>query len=105
MGSARVVADSPVGVLACVRAHRAAAEEHEAAILRAVADWADLHPPETIDDAAYVEGTEGEVALEVRRAQALGDLGSPPDLVSGVGPWPSGTSGSAQPRDPSQLMP
>jgi hypothetical protein len=72
MGSARVAAPvrggevgsgSPAGVLAEVGAHRAAAEAHEAAILRAAAEWADLHPPESLVDAAFVPGTEGEVAL------------------------------------------
>jgi len=63
MGSARVTTDSPAGVLAEVSAHRAAADAHEAAILRTAAQWADLHPPESVHDAAYVPGTEGEVAL------------------------------------------
>jgi hypothetical protein len=63
MGSARVTTDAPAGVLAGLRDHRAAAEAHEVAILEAAAAWADLHPPESIHDAAYVEGTEGEVAL------------------------------------------
>jgi hypothetical protein len=67
MGSARVTdvvgSDSPAGVLADVGAHRAAAEAHEAAILRAAADWADLHPPESVSEAAYVPGTEGELAI------------------------------------------
>jgi hypothetical protein len=63
MGSARVVSDTPIGMLAEVRAHRAAADAHEAAILQAAAEWADLHPPESLDEAACVEGTEGELAI------------------------------------------
>jgi hypothetical protein len=63
MGSARVTVGSPTGVLAGLREHRVAAEAHEAEILRAAADWADMHPPESIDAAAYVDGTEGEVAI------------------------------------------
>jgi hypothetical protein len=67
MGTARVVgvvgSDSPAGVLAEVGAHRVAAEAHEAAILRAAAEWADLHPPESLDEAACVPGTQGEVAI------------------------------------------
>jgi hypothetical protein len=63
MGSAQVATDSPARVLAGLRAHRAAAEAHEAAILETAATWADLHPPESIRDAAYVDGTESEIAI------------------------------------------
>ncbi len=63
MGSARVTTDAPAGARAEVRAHRTAADAHEAAILKAAAEWADLHPPESDDDAACVDGTEGELAV------------------------------------------
>jgi hypothetical protein len=58
MGSARVTTDSPAGALAGLRAHRASANGHEVAILEAAAAWADMHPPESIHEAAYVDGTE-----------------------------------------------
>lgn len=54
--------DSPSGVLVGLRAHRVAADAHEVAILVTAAQWADLHPTESINDAACLAGTEGEVA-------------------------------------------
>ncbi len=63
MGSARVTTHSPSGVLAGLRDHRAAAEAHEVAILEAAVAWADLHPPASIHDAAYLDGTESELAI------------------------------------------
>lgn len=55
--------EAPAEMLADLRAHRAAAEAHEVAILRTAATWADLHPPESIHSAACVDGTESEVAI------------------------------------------
>src|SRR4051794_22550872 len=86
MGTARVTTDSPAVVLAGLRQHRAAAEAHEVAILETAATWADLHPPESVHDAAYVYGTEGEVAIagegaplvaEFACAELAGALGIP----------------------------
>ena len=86
MESARVTTDSPTGVmadvradvradaLAEVRAHRRAADAHEAAILKAAAEWADLHPPESVDDAAYVEGTEGEMEIAGEKAPLVAEF-------------------------------
>ncbi len=53
---------SPASVLATARAERAAADRAEARLLVAAAEWADLHPPESIHDAAtfWVHGCEGE---------------------------------------------
>jgi len=50
-------------VLDGLRAHRAAAEAHEVAIMQTAVEWAALHPAGSRDDAATVPGTEGEVAL------------------------------------------
>jgi Domain of unknown function (DUF222) len=79
-----VTADSPAGVLGDLRAHRAAADRHEAAILRRAADWADLHPPESIHDAAYLAGTEGEVALAGDGAPLVAELACA-DLAAALG--------------------
>ena len=53
---------SPDKVLATVRAERAAADRAEARLLAAAAEWADLHPPESIHDATtfWVRGCEAE---------------------------------------------
>ncbi|WP_432476394.1 DUF222 domain-containing protein [Nocardioides sp. GXQ0305] len=53
---------TPASVLATVRAERAAADAAEARLLGAAAEWADLHPPESIHDAAtfWVRGFEAE---------------------------------------------
>jgi len=53
---------SPDSVLATARAERAAADRAEARLLVAAAEWADLHPPESIHDAAtfWVRGCEAE---------------------------------------------
>ena len=53
---------TPASVLATARAERAAADAAEARLLAAAAEWADLHPPESIYDAAtfWVRGCESE---------------------------------------------
>ena len=53
---------TPASVLATARAERAAADRAEARLLAAAAEWADLHPPESIHDAAtfWVRGCEAE---------------------------------------------
>jgi hypothetical protein len=95
-----VTTDSPVGVLREVRAHREAADAHEAAILKPAAEWADLHPPESPDDAAYVEGTEGELgitgegtpllaefACAIWRRSVVSAIGSRPTAVGSSHAW------------------
>src|SRR3954452_13106376 len=47
-------ADTAAGVLAFARERRAAADAAEADLLGAACAWADLHPAESIHDAAFV---------------------------------------------------
>ncbi len=78
-------ADVLADVLAAARAHRAAAVAAEAQVLLAACTWADLHPPETLADAAWADDhCDGEVLLAgegapgrggVRRGRARGRAG------------------------------
>ena len=56
-------ADIPVELLAAAMDATDLAWRAEIARFRIAAEWADLHPVESIWDAATVEGTEGELAL------------------------------------------
>lgn len=56
------VGASPASVLATAKAERVAADRAEARLLTAAAEWADLHPPESVHEAAtfQVRGCESE---------------------------------------------
>src|SRR5690348_17083689 len=54
---------SPAGLLAAVRDNHAALTDREVREFAMTAEWADLHPVESIWDAATVDGTEGELAV------------------------------------------
>jgi hypothetical protein len=56
-------ADTPVELLAAVMDATDRAWHAEITRFRLAAEWADLHPVESIWDAATVEGTEGELAV------------------------------------------
>ena len=50
----------------------------------AAAEWAELHPPESLDDAAYVEGTEGELAIAGEGAPLVAEFACA-ELASALG--------------------
>lgn len=54
---------SPAGLLAALRANHTELVDREISEFAMAAEWADLHPVESILDAATVEGTEGELAV------------------------------------------
>src|SRR5690242_7040498 len=56
-------AEVPVELLAAAMDATDRAWVAEVDRFRIAADWADLHPVETISDAATVDGTEGELAI------------------------------------------
>jgi hypothetical protein len=63
---------APAEVLAAARAQRAAADAAEAQVLLAACTWADLHPPETLADAAWADDhCDGEVLLAGEGAPAV----------------------------------
>jgi hypothetical protein len=55
--------DAPAGVLAAVRADKAAASAAEVRLFEGAAQWAAMHPVESLGVAATVEGSEGELAI------------------------------------------
>jgi len=55
--------DGPGGLLAALESTQAELNRHEIAKFRLAADWAAAHPVEDLEDAATVEGTEGELAI------------------------------------------
>ena len=93
---------SPAGLLAAVRDNHMALTDREVREFAMTAEWADLHPVESIWDAATVEGTEGELAIAgagaplvaefcvAELACALGSLRRPPG-AGWVRRWSAGT--------------
>ncbi|HEY0951573.1 HNH endonuclease signature motif containing protein [Nocardioides sp.] len=55
--------DGPGGLLAALETTQAELDRQEIAKFRLAADWAAAHPVDDLDDAATVEGTEGELAI------------------------------------------
>ena len=55
--------DGPDGLLAALETNHAELVDREVAQFRLAADWAAAHPVEDLDDAATVEGTQGELAI------------------------------------------
>ena len=82
---------TPADVLASARAHRAAADAAEAQVLLVACTWADLHPPETLTDAAWADDSVvGDVLLGGEgtppvAAYAVAELASALGLSTGAG--------------------
>jgi len=55
--------DTPAAVLAALETNHAELVDREVAQFEIAAEWAAAHPVEDLDDAATVEGTEGELAI------------------------------------------
>ncbi|HEY0952374.1 HNH endonuclease signature motif containing protein [Nocardioides sp.] len=55
--------DGPGGLLAALESTQAELDRQEIAKFRLAADWAAAHPVDDLDDAATVDGTEGELAI------------------------------------------
>ncbi|HEY0904420.1 MAG TPA: HNH endonuclease, partial [Marmoricola sp.] len=52
--------DGPASVLAALETTQAELNRQEIAKFRLAAEWADAHPVDDLDDAATVDGTQGE---------------------------------------------
>ncbi|CAI9405604.1 HNH endonuclease signature motif containing protein [Nocardioides sp. T2.26MG-1] len=55
--------DGPGSVLAALEATQGELDRHEIAKFELAVEWATAHPADGLDDAATVEGTEGELAI------------------------------------------
>ncbi|HEY0903421.1 MAG TPA: HNH endonuclease [Marmoricola sp.] len=55
--------DGPASVLAALESTHSALTQHEVGQFRLAAEWADAHPVDDLDDAATVDGTQGEFAI------------------------------------------
>jgi hypothetical protein len=82
---------APADVLAAARSQRAAADAAEAQVLLAACTWADLHPPETLPDAAWADDRcIGEVLLAGEgvptvAAYAVAELAAALGMSTGAG--------------------
>jgi hypothetical protein len=55
--------DGPDGLLAALESTHSALTQHEVGQFRLAVEWAAAHPADDLDDAATVDGTEGELAI------------------------------------------
>jgi len=55
--------DTPASVLAALESTHAVLTDAEVGQFRLAAEWAEAHPVEDLDDAATVDGTQGELAI------------------------------------------
>ncbi|HEY0904292.1 MAG TPA: HNH endonuclease, partial [Marmoricola sp.] len=55
--------DGPGGLLAAIESNRSVLTGAEVRQFQMAADWADAHPVDDLDDAATVDGTQGELAI------------------------------------------
>ncbi len=55
--------DTPAAVLAALETTHSALVQHEVGQFRLAAEWAAAHPASDLDDAATVDGTQGELAI------------------------------------------